>query len=335
MNDNVVSLNASLANPDMEKFLAARSAYAAFWKENTFGFLPMLHSSIERHYNAITTAVEGFASNAETLVISIESENLSKLTGKLREAGDAEEKDFFIGEITVSVNNICRKLGMLQDGVVAAVKTVESLPVYDASRDVSGYQTAQARTTSDEQLCADSLSSKQKDLGELEDAIDVFESNGLDTLFEGKLPTVDQVKELVSMGTTPAAAVAAVERALEAVGKLVGGLEESMRYSQLQEQRRALVAQIKELKTDQADLVSRSRQLQGYLEALDRYLSLGEIRQQWLDENKQICIQLDAAHTRLRGVKVADVDSAQGLDAVAFELRAYAQFVVAEFRKYL
>ena len=53
MNDNVVALSASLNVPDMDKILSVVSAYSAFWEQRRFGFLPLLHESVERHYKGM------------------------------------------------------------------------------------------------------------------------------------------------------------------------------------------------------------------------------------------------------------------------------------------
>lgn len=333
MNDNLVPLNADLKHPDMGKILAAAPAYTRLWQENTVGFLSLLHESMERHSKGIKQHVDGFSANASALRVTVDAQGLAKLIVRLESTDDPEEKEFYVNALNTSARDAGNKLETLLKGVVDGARSIGSLPVYDASREINDYKAALEKATIEVQAYAARLNSKQHDLRELEGAIEAFESNGLDSLFEGKLPTVDQVKELVSNGATPAAALGAIEKVLEVVGKLADGVQKGMHYSQLQDQRREWAEQIKQLGDEQREATQRTTQVQGYLSALDEYLLLGEIRQQWLDENRKIGLQLDGVRTQLLALKLTDIEGAHALNKLLVTLRDYAQFVVAEIQK--
>lgn len=93
MNDNVVALSASLNVPDMDKILSVVSAYSAFWEQRRFGFLPLLHESVERHYKGMQRYVDGLAKNSEVLAVTIKSYQLDELIDDFREAsGDLKKR---------------------------------------------------------------------------------------------------------------------------------------------------------------------------------------------------------------------------------------------------
>ncbi|MNJ40225.1 hypothetical protein D3C77_351150 [compost metagenome] len=218
-------------------------------------------------------------------------------------------------------------------GVEVATKSIASLPVYDANRDHTNYLEAQQQLASSLQALTTMLTSKQDELAALEKAIEVFEANGVEKLFEGKLPTVEQIQAMVATGATTAGAALAVEQAVEALNKVVGGIQEGMRYSQLQDQRRALRAQVNEMVAEQRTREQRANQLESYLKELSEYAPLIEKRQEWLAEKNQIRVQLETVRKQLNSLKFEDLESAQLFNKLLVALVAYARHVVEAFKK--
>lgn len=334
MSDKISVLRTALQKPDMGKILVAASAYAFCWQRKVFSFLPLLHESIERHQYGLNTHSEGFARNAEILWVSIKSENIEALLSELLEsAGDPDEEAFFFEEIQRSARNIGVKLNALLVGVVDASESVRGLPVYDVERDRADYMKAKERLDSAQQDLEARLSVKRQELGELESVIDAFEANGLDKMFEGKLPTTQQLQELVALGTTPAAVVVAVEKGLEAINKLMGGVLEGMRYSKLQEQFRATHGQVKEMIAEQREKSGRAIEVQSYLNALEEYYPLNEKRQDWLGEKNQIRLQLESARNQLRSIRIKNIENVKLLHKLLLELSVYVHHVVMASRE--
>ncbi len=334
MNDNVIALHTALQSPDMAKVLAAASAYSGFWERRTFDFLPLLHTSVERHYKGFLTYVEELAKNSEVLAVGIKSENIEILLKDLQASrGEPDEEEFFLEEIQRSAGNIGKKLDVMLVGVESATKSIASLPVYDPNRDRTNYLEAQQQLASSLPALANMLTSKRNELAELEKALAVFEANGIEKQFEGKLPTVEQVQAMVATGATTAGAALAVEQAVEALNKLMGGIQEGMRYSQLQGQRRALRAQVNEMVAEQRERQQRANQLHSYLMALSEYAPLIEKRLEWLAEKNQIRVQLAAVRNQLSSLKLKGIESAQSLNKLLVALIAYVRHVVDEFKR--
>ncbi|MDD2047856.1 alpha-xenorhabdolysin family binary toxin subunit B [Pseudomonas putida] len=334
MNDNVIALHAALQTPDMAKVLAAASAYSGFWERRTFDFLPLLHTSVERHYKGFLTYVEELAKNAEVLAVGIKSENIEVLLKDLQASGGApDEEEFLLEEIQRSAGNIRKKVDVLLVGVKSATQSIASLPVYDPNRDRRNYLEAQQQLDSNLQTLTTRLTGKRNELAELEKALQVFEANGIEKQFEGKLPTVEQVQAMVATGATTAGAALAIEQAMEALNKLMGGIQEGMRYSQLQSQRRALRDQVNEMVAEQRDREQRANQLQGYLKALSEYAPLIEKRLEWLAEKNQIRVKLETVRNQLSSLKLQGIESAQLLNKLLVALIAYVRHVVDEYKK--
>ena len=334
MNDNVIALHTALQTPDMAKVLAAASAYSGFWERRTFDFLPLLHTSVERHYKGFHRYVEELAKNSEILAVGIKSESIETLLRDLQKAmGDPDEAAFLLEEIQRSADNIVKKLDVMLSGVETATKSITSLPVYDANRDRTSYLEAQQQVASSLQALTNMLSSKRNELAALEKAIEVFEANGIEKLFEGKLPTIGQVQAMVATGATTAGAAVAIEQAVEALNKLMGGIQEGMRYSKLQEQRRALRAQVNEKVAEQREREQRANQLKSYLKSLSEYAPLIETRLEWLAEKNQIRVKLEIVRNQLRSLKLKGIESAQSLNKLLVALIAYLRHVVDEFKK--
>ena len=334
MNDNVIALHTALQTPDMAKVLAAASAYSGFWERRTFDFLPLLHTSIERHYKGFHRYVEELAKNSEILAVTIKSEDIEILLKDLQtNMGEPDEEEFLLEEIQRSADNIVKKLDVMLSGVETATKSIASLPVYDANRDRTSYLEAQQQVASSLQALTNMLSSKRNELAALEKAIEVFEANGIEKLFEGKLPTIGQVQAMVATGATTAGAAVAIEQAVEALNKLMGGIQEGMRYSKLQEQRRALRAQVNEKVAEQREREQRANQLKSYLKSLSEYAPLIETRLEWLAEKNQIRVKLEIVRNQLRSLKLKGIESAQSLNKLLVALIAYLRHVVDEFKK--
>ncbi|WP_191830919.1 alpha-xenorhabdolysin family binary toxin subunit B [Pseudomonas fluorescens] len=334
MNDNVIALHTALQTPDMAKVLAAASAYSGFWERRTFDFLPLLHTSIERHYKGFHRYVEELAKNSEILAVTIKSEDIEILLKDLQaNMGEPDEEEFLLEEIQRSTDNIVKKLDVMLSGVETATKSITSLPVYDANRDRTSYLEAQQQVASSLQALTNMLSSKRNELAALEKAIEVFEANGIEKLFEGKLPTIGQVQAMVATGATTAGAAVAIEQAAEALNKLMGGIQEGMRYSKLQEQRRALRAQVNEKVVEQREREQRANQLKSYLKSLSEYAPLIETRLEWLAEKNQIRVKLEIVRNQLRSLKLKGIESAHSLNKLLMALIAYLRHVVDEFKK--
>jgi len=334
MSDNVIALHTDLKTPDMAKVLAAATAYSAFWERRTFDFLPLLHTSIERHYKGFLKYVEELAKNSEILAVGIKSESIETLLRDLQKAmGDPDEAAFLLEEIQASVGSIGKKLDVVLAGVANATKSISSLPVYDPSSDRTNYLEAQQQLASGLRAQTDVLTSKRNELAELEKAIEVFEANEVEKLFEGKLPTVEQVQAMAAAGATTAGAAIAVEQAVEVLNKLMGGIQQGMRYSQLQDQRRALREQVNERVAQQRVQEQRANQLQSYLKALSEYTPLIETRLEWLAEKNQIRVKLEAVRNQLRSLKLKSIESVQSLNNLLVALVAYVRHVVGEFKK--
>ncbi|MNP28939.1 hypothetical protein D3C76_1219430 [compost metagenome] len=247
--------------------------------------------------------------------------------------GEPDEEEFLLEEIQRSTDNIVKKLDVMLSGVETATKSITSLPVYDANRDRTSYLEAQQQVASSLQALTNMLSSKRNELAALEKAIEVFEANGIEKLFEGKLPTIGQVQAMVATGATTAGAAVAIEQAVEALSKLMGGIQEGMRYSKLQEQRRALRAQVNEKVAEQREREQRANQLKSYLKSLSEYAPLIETRLEWLAEKNQIRVKLEIARNQLRSLKLKGIESAQSLNKLLVALIAYLRHVVDEFKK--
>ncbi|PJY95169.1 alpha-xenorhabdolysin family binary toxin subunit B [Pseudomonas donghuensis] len=334
MNDNVVALSASLNVPDMDKILSVVSAYSAFWEQRRFGFLPLLHESVERHYKGMQRYVDGLAKNSEVLAVTIKSYQLDELIDDFREAsGDPEEEEFFLEELQISKNKIAAELDVVVSGVMTATKSIASLPVYDASRDQASYLETQERLASRLQALTDTLNGKRENLVELEKAIGVFEANGIEQLFQGKLPTVEQLQGLVAQGATTAGAAVAVEQALEALGKLMEGVQQGMQYSRLQDQRRALRTEVNELIAEQREKEQRATQVKGYLQALVEYSVLKPKRLEWLAEKQKIHVQLETVASQLRRIELDSFEGALAFNQLLKQLLAYVQHIVFQFRR--
>ncbi|MDD1015850.1 alpha-xenorhabdolysin family binary toxin subunit B [Pseudomonas rubra] len=336
MNDNVVALNLNveLKAPDMDVLLAPVSAYAALWAQRTFAFLPLLHESIERHYKGFQKYVDSLAKNAEVLAVTIKSHQLDALLDELRESQeDPEEQEFYLEELQTSKNKIATALDAVVSGVMTASKSIGSLPVYDVARDQARYLETHERLAISLQALAVTLSAKRENLAELENAISVFEANGIEKLFEGKLPTVEQLQGLVAQGSTTAGAAAAVEQALAALAKLMDGVQQGMRYSRLQDQRRALRAEANELIAEQREKEQRAKQVQANLQSLSEYSALYPKRQGWLAEKQQIRVQLETLANQMRRMNLNSYAKAQLLNRLLKQLVSYLQDVVLKFRQ--
>ncbi|RWU22390.1 hypothetical protein DM813_14535 [Pseudomonas alkylphenolica] len=334
MKDNVVSLHTRLRTPEMTKILSVASAYSGYWEKRTFDFLPLLHASVERHYKGILRCVEYFAKNSEVLAVSIKSENIELLLNDLKaSAGDAEEEEFLLEEIQRSLANIGNKLDVLLSGVETATKSISSLPVYDASRDHTNYQATRTQLADRLQAISTALTDKRAELAELERVIGVFEANGVEKAFEGKLPTVEQVQALAASGATPAGAALAVEQAVEALNKLLSGVQEVKQYSQLQGRRRALQTEVNELVAEQREQEKRGAQIESYLNALSEYSPLVEKRLEWLAEKNQIRAHLTTVRNQLRNNDLKGAESVEGVNKLLAELLIYVRHIVAEFKK--
>lgn len=334
MNNNVTALHTALQTPDMAKVLAAASAYSGFWERRTFDFLPLLHTSVERHYKGFLTYVEELAKNSEILAVGINSENIEILLKDLQASmGEPDEEEFLLEEIQRSAGNIGKKLDVMLAGLETATKSIASLPVYDPNSDRRNYLEAQEQLASSLQALTNMLTSKRNELAELEKALEVLEANEIEKQFEGKLPTVEQVQAMVVTGATTAGAALAVEQAVEALNKLMGGLQDGMRYSQLQDQRRALRAQVNEMVEDQREREQRANQLHSYLMALSEYAPLIEKRLEWLAEKNLIRVQLEAVRNQLGSLKLKDIESAQSLNKLLVALITYVRHVVDAFKK--
>ncbi|MNJ66409.1 hypothetical protein D3C77_624840 [compost metagenome] len=120
---------------------------------------------------------------------------------------------------------------------------------------------------------------------------------------------------------------------MEALNKLMGGIQEGMRYSQLQGQRRALRAQVNEMVAEQRERQQRANQLHSYLMALSEYAPLIEKRLEWLAEKNQIRVQLAAVRNQLSSLKLKGIESAQSLNKLLVALIAYVRHVVDEFKR--
>ncbi|PSS57080.1 alpha-xenorhabdolysin family binary toxin subunit B [Pseudomonas sp. BBP2017] len=334
MNDNVIAFRTALQNPNMDKLLGAASAYSGFWEKRTFDFLPLLHTSIERHYKGFIKYVEELDKNSEALAVTIRSEDIEQLLRDLKGSMEApDEAEFLLEEIQHSVANIGKKIDVMLAGVEIASKSIVSLPTYDASLDKAGYLKTQERVASDLQVQTGVLAGKRSELAELEKVIEVFEANGIEKLFKGKLPTLEQAQAMFATAATPAGAVLAVGQAVEALNELMGSIQEGMRYSQLHNLRRSLQTQVKEMVAEQRDQEQRAHQLVNNLNALSEYAPLIEKRSEWLAEMNQIRVNLEGVRNQFRSIKVEGVESIQALNKLLAALLVYASYVVAEFKK--
>ncbi|MEG2042371.1 MAG: alpha-xenorhabdolysin family binary toxin subunit B, partial [Hafnia sp.] len=301
MSNNIVALSVPLKTPDMNRVLAAASAYSMLWEKRTFEHLPLLHTSVERHCLGFISYSDNFEKNAVALIVGVGSESIEELLETLRDGMvDPDEEGFLFDEARESVKNIGRDLDALLACVDTATKSMASIPVYNVERDRLSYLATQERLNSNLQVLSSAQTSKRNELVELEKVIGVFESNGIEKLFEGKLPTIQQVQGMVALGATPAGAVVAVEQALVALNKLLGGIQDGMRYSRLQDQRRTLQAQVNENRAEQDETKKRASQVSSYLESLSTYTPLFDMRLEWLAENKKIYMQLKAEREKLR-----------------------------------
>ncbi|TDF81693.1 alpha-xenorhabdolysin family binary toxin subunit B [Pseudomonas sp. H9] len=334
MNDNVIAMDSALKAPDMSKVSAAVSAYSKVWESRTFDFLPLLHTSIERHYKGFVKFGGELARNAEEISASINSENVAELLKEFQDAGsDADEQAFYLEEIQRGAKAISSKLGKLVGGVDAATKSIASLPVYDVERDRASYIETQQRLVKALQELNEAMASKQKEIAELDKAIAVFEENGIEKLFEGKLPTTEQVQGMVAQGSTTAGAAVAVEQALEALNKLLGGIQEGMRYSQLQERRREFQSQAQELLVEQREQQKKEKQVSSYIESLSVHASLVEKRSEWLSQKKQIHAQLQIELNKLSGMSLKGAEQAQVLSKQLVALATYVNHIVNKSRE--
>ncbi|MGF6590649.1 alpha-xenorhabdolysin family binary toxin subunit B [Pseudomonas sp. 2835] len=334
MSDNIVAMSAALNVPKMDKILCAVSAYATSWEQRTYSFLPLLHESIERHYKGMQSYVDGLAKHSEVLAVTIKSHKLDELLDDFRQAAeDPEEVEFFLEELQTSKSKIATELDVVVSGVVTASKAIASLPVYDAGRDQTTYLETQERLVSSLQALIEALGSKRENLAELEKAIGVFEANGIEQLFQGKLPTVEQLQGLVAQGATTAGAAAAVEQALEALGKLMEGVQQGMHYSRLQDQRRALRNDINALVAEQREKEQQAKKVESHLQALSAYALLHPKRSEWLAEKQQIGVQLETVALQLRRLKLGSFEQAQALNQLLTKLVAYVQSIVLQFRQ--
>ncbi|MFK0089385.1 alpha-xenorhabdolysin family binary toxin subunit B [Pseudomonas sp. NPDC090755] len=334
MNDNVVTLNTGLKAPNIDVLLAAVSAYSTLWEQRALAFLPLLHESVERHCKGFRHYVDSLAKNAEVLAVTIRSHRIDELLEEIRDSQeDPEEQEFFLEELQTSKNKIATALDVVVSGVTTASKAIASLPVYDASRDQASYLETQERLASKLQALTDTLNGKRENLAELEKAIGVFEANGIEQLFQGKLPTVEQLQGLVAQGATTAGAAVAIEQALEALGKLMEGVQQGIQYSRLQDQRRALRAEVSELIVELRETEQRAKQVQANLQALSEYSALSPMRQEWLAEMRKIRVQLETLGNELRRMKLNSFEQGQSFNQRLSELVGYVQDIVVKIRQ--
>lgn len=335
MSDAIIRLRTNLDAPDLENILAAASTFLAVWQKGTFKFLPLLHESLERHSGRKLQFLEQLVKNAETVAVAIRSERLDRMLEELLAEDDPQEQAFYLEECLTSLKAILSKLDIQVSQLRTAASSIASLPVFDPSKNRASYLQEVDRLTSDKQRSDSTQSSKVNDLAALDEAIAVLEANGIERLFEGSLPTVEQVQALVSQGAAPGMAVAAVEQAIVQVNKLLGAALEGMRYAQLQDQRRALQAMISELLSESHDIGQRINLVQGYLSALEEYPALLDRRNEWLAGMNRKFVKLMGVANELRGFNLSDVPSLQAVVQLLNALMAYQQQIVTQYRNSL
>ncbi|MEG1039918.1 MAG: alpha-xenorhabdolysin family binary toxin subunit B [Pseudomonas sp.] len=336
MNDNVVVLDTPLQKPDVAKMLAVITAYNEFWEKRTFEFLPLLHESIERHRKGFYQSIEDLSKNSEALAVAIKNEDVEGLLNKFLEVvDDPEEKEFYLEEIQGSAKKIGEKLDVLLAEVTSATKSIASLPVYDAERDRLSLVEALKDVVSTLQLLNDALTTKRNEVEELDKAIEVFELNGIESQFEGQLPSVEQIQGLVTQGATTAGAAVAIEQALEVVNKVLGGIEQGMHYSRLQEQRRSLKNQVQDMVDEQHEQQQKDSKLNSQIKSLEAYVPLTELRTQWLAEKNKILTQMQGERNKLQSLKSVDVALAKQLIKLFKGVFDYVMHIVSMYRKAL
>lgn len=257
-------------------------------------------------------------------------ESLSALQGA---AIDQDERDFYFEEVQRAAGVIGKKLDVLLVSFEDSTTSIASLPVYDVERDRVNYAQTHERLNNALQLLDSTLASKRNELAELEKAIAVLEANGIESQFEGQLPSVEQIQGLVTQGATTAGAAIAIEQALEAVNKILGGLQDGLRYSQLQDQRRALQAHVQDMVVQQREQQQLERQARSNIEALEAYLPLVAMRAEWLAEKSKIYIQIKNERNKLGAISLNDVEHVQALIRLLLGLVEYAQHIVSVYRE--
>ena len=321
MNDISV-LPTSTQTPDYGKVLAATKRYTQTWQRETFKFIPLLHESLARHMQLFIACRQGLARNAQRLIAELRNDPLRDILDALGEG----EPDELLSLAQETLQDVRTKLAAQLAHARGEHRALAGLPVYDTTADRSRIQADLGRGEVSQRQLAALLEQHQEQLDSLEAAIRVFEENGLQTRFEGVIPSTEQLAKLAAPGGEALLTAEAIGKAIERLETLFGDLAKGMRFSQLLEERAARARQIGEVRQNLRQLSQRKAEQANWLETLATLPALLELRSDWASGMDRICIALENFHDRLQARTLAsDAD----VRALQNELRALLTYQAA------
>lgn len=324
MTDTITFLRAQPETPDLSKVIAATHAYTRMWQQGTFKFLPLLQESLERHMKLLLNCNQNMTRNALRVVAELRPQPLRDLLDMLEDEGDDPE---ILSIAQETLDGMLKKLSEQVSHLVAEQRALASLPIYDVSASRNRLTNAmQAQQSNHGQMTA-LLESEQQQLAALEQALATLEANGIETRFDGVVPSLEQLKTLAVPGGEAVAAAQAISKAVEELKTLIGDLVEGMRYSQLQSERRIKRSHVRDLRKQVDELARTVKQGQDNLNSLGAVPELEAHRGEWATGLNRVRAALEGfyaqfKHQRLQsGEHVRQIDaSLQGLLAYEYEL---------------
>ncbi|MBA1203412.1 alpha-xenorhabdolysin family binary toxin subunit B [Pseudomonas capeferrum] len=320
MTNKVTFLHAQPETLDLSKVLAATNAYTQVWQQGTFKFLPVLQESLERHMKLFLNCRQNMAHNALRVVAQLRSEPLRDLLEILQQEGDDPE---ILGIAQDTLDGILRKLREQVAHLACEQRALSSLPFYDATSGKTHLTGGLVAQRESQRQVALLLEHEQQKLTALEQSLTTLEANGIETRFEGVVPSLEQLSALAAPGGEVVVTAQAVSKAVEELKTLLGDLVEGMRYSQLQKERRSRRNRVRDLRKQLDEVSGAIKQGQNNLESLDALPELLERRNEWTSGLERVRVVLESFAGQFEQQRIQDREHVRQLDASLRELLAY------------
>ncbi|HDS1734095.1 MULTISPECIES: alpha-xenorhabdolysin family binary toxin subunit B [Pseudomonas] len=328
MNDNVSVLHSNPTAPELGHALAATRSYTQAWQQGKFKSMPVIHESLERHMKLFINCGEQMARHAQRLVAEISSDPLRDILDALG-GGDDDDLMGIADELLDTVKSLLEAqlshLGKEQHALGAL-----PAPAW-ASDEQRLLKQQQDLARLQVQLSEEHAREDQKKTA-VEQAIATLEANGLQTRFEGVVPSLSDLSKLAAPGGEALVTAELVSKAVQQLQTLLGDVIEGMRYEQLHRERRLQRERVRALELQLQDITRGQATAQGNLAALALMPGLLEHRLGWVSAINVVRQALANFATRLGRHSARDAGEVRAMDALFKQLLSYQRQLLEQHR---
>lgn len=327
MTTPISQLSADVPAPDLKGVLAAANDYTQAWQRGDLKFLPLLQENLERQMRLMNGIRDKLVHSGQQLNAQLSVRPLADIISALSNV----DSDALIELAQEEAQRVLTRLSEQISLMRGEREALAASPVVDGAADKARLLKQQDNMGTRRTELAGEVERYKAALAKIENALAILEANGLQTRFNGIVPSVETLSALAASGGQAMVTAQVIGKAIESLEQALGDIVKGMQYGDLQNQAKTLRERARAEEQVLRDLDSKHRQVTNGLAALDTLPALVLRREQWDAGVAQLIQSLEQLYAAINTGRPNNAADVIALDSAFNRLFTFQKQMLAQF----